>query len=417
VTKCGNFGVLGFKTGFISKINLQSGGFQAGFQKGHDVAILDLKVDHYNKCLISLDEDGVIMIWDFYSGTMDCKLTGFDSRVMKIELSRYSALFLLIFEDNVIELWDLYKRTRSRKFVGHDKTITEAKFTPNNRFVISASMDNSLKIWDVISGQLINDIRLNKAVISFDISENGELLASAFINSREINLWHILIKSQPWGNHETIALTFQSRIRDLSKENNGEKSRFYQKTLEQNVDFIENEEYQDFLDKFQNSHEKGFSFTNIPEGKWQPLIYLDLIKEKNKPKLTEKISMKLPFFLDIEKKDQITNEIKEKVLEEAESKSRFFEKTREIHMEKNGTLLDKFLNEEKGLNSLEIFNYMKGLNASQWDFELRRNLMANNIANIRKMLGFFGEIMRNPEEFDIKQVFFRSFLNVIKGFY
>lgn len=36
-----------------------------------------------------------------------------------------------------------------------------------------------------------------------------------------------------------------------------------------------------------------------------PLVYLDLIKEKNKPKNMKKMDVKIPFFLDFNKKDDI----------------------------------------------------------------------------------------------------------------
>jgi len=32
-----------------------------------------------------------------------------------------------------------------------------------------------------------------------DISQDGELIATCFENSREINLWHNLVYMRPWG--------------------------------------------------------------------------------------------------------------------------------------------------------------------------------------------------------------------------
>lgn len=34
-----------------------------------------------------------------------------------------------------------------------------------------------------------------------------------------------------------------------------------------------------------NESTKVVNFTDVPSGKWLPLIHLDLIKEKNKPKI------------------------------------------------------------------------------------------------------------------------------------
>ena len=414
VTKCGNFGLLGFKSGGITKLNLQSGVYQSRFraQNGHTTSIIDLQVDHYNKVLLSLDESGSLIFWDFFSNLPEVHLTtsNFVSRVTKLELSRFSALFILILEDFSLELWDLYKRSRSRRFTGHENSITEAKFTPDNRFVVSAAMDRSLKIWDVISGSLIQDIRVDKPIVCFDISPDGELLASAFQNSRELNLWHLMVRNQPWGNRTVVNVRFQSRIRNVD---NREKARFYGGKEEKIEDFRENnKEYEEFLAKFKEETDSGFTFSEIPEGKWLPLVHLDLIKEKNKPKLTEKIEVKLPFFLDVEHKDDIRQEIKEKVKEEALQKTRFMDQGKTKHLEEvRGTVLDRFF-EVKDVSNDEVFEYLKGLNAAQWDFEMRRSLMAANPEKVRRMLEFFGDLLEKPQEFDIKQVFFNSFLNV-----
>ncbi len=45
-----------------------------------------------------------------------------------------------------------------------------------------------------------------------DISPDGELLASAFSNAKEINLWHNVIYMQPWGNGKNtdVKVSFES---------------------------------------------------------------------------------------------------------------------------------------------------------------------------------------------------------------
>lgn len=51
-----------------------------------------------------------------------------------------------------------------------------------------------------------------------DISNDGELVASCFENSKEINLWHNLVYMKPWGL-DGGKVTFESEI----KENKGRK--------------------------------------------------------------------------------------------------------------------------------------------------------------------------------------------------
>ncbi len=102
VTRCGNFGVLGFKNGFISKVNMQSGLFQRSFFKqasAHKNLITAVLVDPYNKYLVSGDKDGLLVFWDFYSGILlDTKTFGSELLRIKPILLRqanYSHLLLI----------------------------------------------------------------------------------------------------------------------------------------------------------------------------------------------------------------------------------------------------------------------------------------------------------------------------------
>lgn len=408
VSNCGNFGVLGFKNGNISKINLQSGNFQSSFvQNDHKSAVLSLKINHYNKWLLSTDEENSLIFWDFFSAKLEQICKNFNSCIWRMELSHYSHLFLLIFEDFSIEIWDMYTRQRSRHFKGHTKAITEARFTPNNKFVISTSMDQTLKIWDVLSGHLINDIHLQKPIITFDISPDGEMLASAFLDCKEVNLWHVMIGMRPWGNEVEIALRFQSNIHDVS---NKTRLKYYdQERKNEGAEIFD--ENEDFYKEFNcENNDNEFNLTQVSEGKWRPLLYLDLIKEKNKPKIIEKTEAKLPFFLDFENKDQFKEELKEIVVKEIKEKSKIISSQREKYMDEVGTLLDNFL--EKDAEFIDVFNYMKSLTPSQLDYELRKQFFGGNIIKIQKMMEFFENLFESNEEFDLKQVYFKIFLEV-----
>ena len=165
-----------------------------------------------------------------------------------------------------------------------------------------------------------------------------------------------------------------------------------------------------------------FEYTELPEGKWLPLVHLVLIKEKNKPKINEKIGMKMPFFLDFDKKPEIVENLKEKVIEEQGIKSRVLKETRDKNMleMQDENILDRYLIEEEEKMEkneyLHVFTHFKRLNASQVEFEIRRNLFGDE-KKIEKMLGFFERLFEENSEFDLKQVYFRCFLNVSEILY
>ena len=80
VTKCGNFGVLGYCSGAITKFNMQSGKERGVFaldgkktmssQSLHTAEITGLGVDILNRVLVSSSKDRTVKLWDFYR----CKL-------------------------------------------------------------------------------------------------------------------------------------------------------------------------------------------------------------------------------------------------------------------------------------------------------------------------------------------------------
>ncbi len=75
VTRCGNFGVLGFANGQMTKFNMQSGKERGDFRLDaknpigetlHTSEITGLGVDSLNRWLVSSAKDRSVKLWDFY---------------------------------------------------------------------------------------------------------------------------------------------------------------------------------------------------------------------------------------------------------------------------------------------------------------------------------------------------------------
>ena len=74
VSLCGNFGVLGFESGIITKFNLQSGLDKGifksesgnGLRELHTAEVTGLGIDALNKILVSGSLDRTVKLWDFY---------------------------------------------------------------------------------------------------------------------------------------------------------------------------------------------------------------------------------------------------------------------------------------------------------------------------------------------------------------
>lgn len=79
ITRCGNFGILGFANGVIVKFNMQSGKERGVFtldhkspvgETIHKAEVTGLCIDNLNRYLVSSSKDRSIKLWDFYR----CKL-------------------------------------------------------------------------------------------------------------------------------------------------------------------------------------------------------------------------------------------------------------------------------------------------------------------------------------------------------
>lgn len=79
MTRCGNFGVLGFTNGIITKFNMQSGKERGIFSLDaknplgasiHTSEVTGLGIDTMNRYLVSSSKDRSVKLWDFYR----CKL-------------------------------------------------------------------------------------------------------------------------------------------------------------------------------------------------------------------------------------------------------------------------------------------------------------------------------------------------------
>jgi len=148
-------------------------------------------------------------------------------------------------------------------------------------------------------------------------------------------------------------------------------------------------------EKENSSFGKMRAFSNQPEGKWLPIVYLDLLKEKNRVEAKMPIETKIPFYLDFSQKEDIkaallSSDQKEKVSFQKILKENSMKLLNEIC----STDFEKFLSSFNGKNIAnpegcrKIFEIFKNLTPSQIDFEFRKALIGDS-QSASKILFFF----------------------------
>ncbi|EAS07174.2 Utp21 specific WD40 associated domain protein (macronuclear) [Tetrahymena thermophila SB210] len=414
VTKCGNFGVLGLDNGRVIKINMQSGAFQRAFADEHEGSITSIFVNNYNKYLITADNNGKMVIWDFFAGTKLSEKQYENEKIVFIRGSNYSHHFLVALTDNTIEMWDMLSLKRGRKFGGHTQKILDACFSHNNKYIFSSSLDSTLKVYDIAQNDIIANLEVERPIISLDNSPSGEFLITVFANSREINIWHNLVEILPWASPLKKTVKFVSPIKHTDIE---DRKRYYlNNSIKQEEDELEEQmllegkvDYK--IDPVNNSL-NIIRFTQLEDGKWLPLIHLDEIKERNRLENNEEIDFKMPFFLDFSKKDEVRDQLKKEYQQKVSEQSKIIKDKKEKYMNELGSTIQKLVFDFKEKNYNKFFDELKSLTPSQADYELRQVLFGNTDNSIMRVLTFFNHLFDSTDELDLKNAYFSRVIKI-----
>jgi len=185
---------------------------------------------------------------------------------------RDSGLISLAFNDYTIKIYDFdtmtFKCIRTFSNNTHTNEITALAFMPDARWLLTTSLDKTMRIWDIPSGQLIDMIEFDQAIITLAVSPNGDMLATGHTEALGVYLWSN--RSMYGGGGSTINLT-----KDIDHQ-------------------------QLFVGEFQSPEQISknlITLSSLPESQWKNLLVLDTIRQRNKPKEPINIPKQAPFFL------------------------------------------------------------------------------------------------------------------------
>ncbi|EEH03410.1 U3 small nucleolar RNA-associated protein [Histoplasma capsulatum G186AR] len=331
VSPCGTFALVGSAGGSIDMYNLQSGmhrqsfparvtptqarklkmmqldemsdlatgssgkrSFQMGEGK-HTSAVSGLMVDALNTTVISCGLDGKVKFWQFLTGQLlheldwhpMCSITG-------LRANTSSDLIALSCDDLSIRVIDIETRKLVRELWGAMGQINDFCISNDGRWIIAASMDSVIRVWDLPTGHLIDAFRLANTCTALAMSATGEFLATAHADGVGVNIWnnrslftHVPTKhieedaivevSAPTASGEGGAAVLEAAF----EEDAGEGGRG------EDCPLLPTEQLSGDM----------MTLSITPKSRWQTLLHLDIIKERNKPKEPPKVPQKAPFFL------------------------------------------------------------------------------------------------------------------------
>lgn len=333
LSQCGTFALVGSVGGSIDVYNMQSGRHRQRFpsrltpaqlrqvkmQQGkaltdvnklqarnrttftpgtgrHTAAVTGLVIDPLNHTVISCSLDGKIKFWDFVTGNLLHELDW--APMTKITGCQYhpgNDLVAFSCDDHSIRVVDVETRQTIRELWGCRGDINDFCFSNDGRWIIAAAQDSTIRVWDLPTSHLIDAFRLERPCTSLAFSATGEYLAGATQGELGVQLWtnRTLFKHVPTRQISETEIA-QAAAPTASGEG-GEgllEAAFAPDTPDDDdADDALSAPIVDQLSK------DMMTLSLVPKSRWQTLLHIDLIKQRNKPKEPPKAPEKAPFFL------------------------------------------------------------------------------------------------------------------------
>ena len=260
----------------------------------HTKAITGIMVDGLNRTVISCSFDGRIKFWDFLSGILRHEINW--SPLTAITASRYhrpSDLIALSCDDLSIRIVDIETKKLVRELWGCVGQISDFCFSNDGRWIIAASMDSAVRVWDLPTGHLINVTHMQSACTALAFSTTGEFLATAHADSVGIDIWtnRTLFTHVPTHHIRHDEILKVTRPTASGEGGEGLLDAAFDEELEFNQGL-------DVLPSFADQlSDEMMTLSLVPRSRWQILLHLDAIAQRNKPIEPPKAPEKAPFFL------------------------------------------------------------------------------------------------------------------------
>ncbi|EIN07245.1 Utp21-domain-containing protein [Punctularia strigosozonata HHB-11173 SS5] len=414
VSGCGNFSIIGSSTGAISMWNMQSGLKRKTFDvgpypvgnsqtaakkdKGNQRCITGLASDALNRVVVASTLDGTVNFFDFHTTKLETVLS-LPTAAVSISLQRDSGLIAVVCDDLVVRVVDIETRKVVRELGGFRGRVLDVTFSPDSRWLITTSLDSVVRTFDVPTGRCIDAFRTSSIATSISFSPTGEFLATSHVDSVGVYLWanraqfsEVSLRSAVEDEIPDVALP---SVQDYTEDDALDGLRALTVT-------------QDSTDVFMSPPQIGeelVTLTLLPRSRWQTLLNLEVIQQRNKPKEPPKAPEKAPFFLPtlpgvehrfaIEKPEAAEKKPTRRLEKAAAQSESIFYKKLEAE-------------DPEGIYE-DLFTYAKTLSPAAVDLELRQ---LTSLDAIRQFLHALIRRLRSHRDFEAVQTLQNVFLRM-----
>ncbi|KAK8858577.1 hypothetical protein IAR55_002806 [Kwoniella newhampshirensis] len=432
VTACGNFALAGSSTGEIRMWNMQSGKERKSFsltgpapgaskpaiiaqsktakakavqtkatkaQKSTQ-AVTGLVTDALNTLVVASTLEGKLYFFDFHTTNL-LYVIQLQSSVTAMNFNRDSGLISVTCDDLVVRLLDIETRRVVRELRGFKGRILDTVFSSDSRWLVATSLDSTVRTYDIPTGRLVDAFRTETIATSVTFSPTGDFLATAHVDSVGIYLW--ANKAQ----FSDVALRHISEEEDVPEIGLPSVQGLDEDAAIEGIEPVGAPEFTDIYTTPDQLTDGLLTLSLLPRSRWQTLLNLETIKQRNKPKEAPKAPEKAPFFLPtisgLETRFDLSAASKE---DEDGIKSQRLDMGAGW-LDSEFTKRLSWEDEDGDYNS--FFEYLKALSPSTLDLEIRSLVSLDHLAAFLKALT--GRL-RSHRDFEAVQAIMSVFLTV-----
>lgn len=405
VTACGNFGLVGTTSGQVMLYNMQSGMKRkvfkiplAGVNDSKGKQVTGIATDALNRVVVVSTLKGGLHFFDFqtmkhvYSISVPASITA-------ILLQRDNGLVALTCDDLTVRIVDIETRRVVRELTGFRGRVLDLAFSADSRWVMTTSQDSIIRTFDVPTGQLVDAFRTASIATSLTFSPTSDFLATSHVDSVGVYLWanrnqfsEVPLRTFIEEDLDEVALP---TVQGLDEH----------ETLSGLTAPVRWEDIQPYTTPDQLSEEL-LTLSLMPRSRWQTLLNLETIKQRNKPKEAPKAPEAAPFFLPtlpgVDQRYDFSRT--EKAAEEKQN--------RRLDMGSANVETDfvrRLLKEDLDGDYQTFFEYLKALSPSAIDLEFR------SLATLPQLTAFLAALsarLRSHRDFEAVQTFLSCFLKI-----
>ncbi|KAI9847435.1 MAG: hypothetical protein M1838_000878 [Thelocarpon superellum] len=446
ITPCGTFALVGSSLGCVDMFNLQSGlhrqrfptkvtpaqaralrlqqasvgdlalvphdgSHSTGFARGqgkHTKAVTGLMVDGINRTMVSCGLDGKVKFWDFATGTLSHEIDWSSmTAITAVRFHRANDLIALRCEDSCIRIIDLETRKVVRQLRGGVEPIHDLTFSHDGRWIVASSADSVLRVWDLPTGHLIDATRLDSVCTSLAFSSTGDFLATAHDDGVGVNIWNnrALFTHVPTRHLSEAEVAAMAHPTASGEGGEGVLAGAFADVDDAVALLDDSSVLADQLSQDLTT------LSLVPRSRWQTLVHLDIIRQRNRPQEPPKAPEKAPFFLSaIDSAKQA-----EQGLGRDEDAQALIERSRIMKMDRHSAAgaFTTLLHAGHQAGDYEPFlTHLKSLSPAAVDLEIRSLRTQKSPSELGLFVSVLTDRLRHRLDYELVQAWMSVFLRL-----